>query len=238
VNKNIDELLEEADKLADAGNLQRALNLYTQILSQDERHQDACMMAGAIHGELGQFPEAEQLLRRAQALNPQDMAPFLMLSNMLRAQGKNQQAIENLKNAVEETVVTDAEVFCFLGSMQSESGFVLDAIESFEIAHGLDQTDSKINEALISLRIQQADVLEKKGDHEASFELVQPLLESDDPPLDAVIVLAKLSPVFDTYDDCRYLLRRFQERGGLTENEDAVIQQALTWLDKTESSKN
>lgn len=230
---NPEKLLEEAEELAGSGNLQGALSLCNQILSQNAHHQEACIMAGAIHGELGQFLQAEQLLRKAQALASGDMTPYLMLSHVLRAQGKTLQAIENLQSAV-SSGTKDAEIFCFLGSMQHESGFILDAIESFEAAHSISKTDATIKKTLASIRIQHADVLEKKGDHETSLEILRPLLESDDPPLDAVLVLAKLSPFFDAHEDCRYLLHRFQDRGGLTDIEHDAIQQALAWLDKTQ----
>lgn len=226
-------LLEEAEKLASMGSLLDALGLCDRILSSDAHNQEACVMAGAIHGELGQFSQAEQSLRKAQALAPGDVTPYLILSHLLRSQGKAAEAIENLKTAVSNGT-KDAEVFCFLGSMQHEAGSVLDAIESFEAAHDINDADDTIKQTLTSMRIQHADFLEKKGDHEMSLELVRPLLESDDPPLDAVLILAKLSPFFDTYDDCRYLLRRFQERAGLTEVEHDTINQALAWLDSTQ----
>lgn len=76
------------------------------------------------------------------------------------------------------------------------------------------------------------DVLEKHGDHEPAFELIKPMLESDNPPLWAALAFAKLSPVFDTRDDARYLLRKFSERTSLSDAERDAIQAAFAFLDQ------
>lgn len=223
--------MDRAEQLCDAGDLAEALDLYSKVLALDPNHHEACLMAGSINGEFGQLDEAERLLRKAVESQPDDAAAPLALAHVLRALGNTTGAIQVLERAV-ESCPNDADILCTLGGMLSESYRLVDAIRYFERAASLDSNDAKIRITLHALLVQHADALEKSGDHERSFELIQPLLESEDPPLDAVLVFAKLSPIFETRDECRYLLKKLGERAPLGAADRTAIDQALAWLDQ------
>lgn len=229
--ENITDLIEKASKLCDAGNLTEALALYSRILSQDPGHHEACLIAGSIYGETGQLDEAVRLLKKATELKPDDTAGYLTLAHVLRAQGDLPQAINKLESAV-QTCPDDPEIYCTLGSMQHEAGQLAEAIKCFERAGQLDSDNTHARKMLESLLIHKADFLTSKGDHEQALEAVQPFLESENPPLGAVLVFAKLSPIFDTHDDCRFLLDKISERGSLSDAERDAIRQARAWLDQ------
>src|SRR3989344_4244172 len=197
--ENITDLIEKASQLCDAGNLTEALAVYSRVLSQDADHHEACLVAGSIYGETGQLDEAAKLLKKATELKPDDAAGYLTLAHVLRAQGNLAQAINTLENAV-LACPENAEVHCTLGSMRYDAGQLAEAIKYFERATQLDNDNAK--KMLNSLLIHNADILARKGDHAEALEAIQPFLESENPPLGAVLVFATLSPVFDTQDDC------------------------------------
>jgi len=53
-------------------------------------------LRGTARGELGRYDEAEEDLRRAVALDPEDMASRLFLAHVLQLQGRNRDAAETL----------------------------------------------------------------------------------------------------------------------------------------------
>ena len=229
--ENITDLIEKASQLCDAGNLTEALAVYSRVLSQDADHHEACLVAGSIYGETGQLDEAAKLLKKATELKPDDAAGYLTLAHVLRAQGDLHQAINTLENAV-LACPENVEVCCTLGSMRHDAGQLAEAIQCFERATQLDSDNTRAREMLNSLLIHNADILARNGNHAEALEAIQPFLESGNPPLSAVLVFATLSPVFDTRDDCRYLLDKISERGSLSDADRGAIQQARAWLDQ------
>lgn len=229
--ENLKSLIDEASRRCDAGDLPGALALYSRVLSEDPDNHEACLVAGSIYGETGQLAESVKLLKRATELRPGDAAGYLALAHVLRVQGDLPQAIANLENAA-QACPDDAEVCCTLGSMQYEAGQLVEAIKHFERATQLDSDNAQARDMLNALLARHADMLERSGDHEQAFEVIQPLLESGNPPLGAVLVFARLSPVFDTQDDCRFLLEKISERNTLNDAERTAIQEAYSWLDR------
>ncbi len=229
--ETIQDLMDHAEQLCDAGNLADALDLYSKVLSIDPDHHEACLMAGSIHGEFGRLNEAQRLLGKAVESRPDNAAASLALAHVLRALGNVPAAIQVLERAV-QTCPGDAEVLCTLGGMLSESNRLMDAIRYFERAVSLNNSDNQVKTTLHALKIQYADALEKSGDHEQSFEVIRPFLESEDPPLDAVLVFSKLSVIFETRDECRYLLKKLRERTQLSAAEQTAVERALAWLDQ------
>lgn len=229
--ENIQDLMGRAGQLCDVGNLADALDLYSKVLLLNPGHHEACLMAGSINGEFGQLDEARRLLGKAVELQPDDAAASLALAHVLRAAGDALGAIQALERAA-ASCPDDADIFCTLGGMLNESNRLADAIRYFERAVKLDSSDAKISTTLHALIIQHADALEKSGDYEQSFELIRPLLESVEPPLDAVLVFAKLSPIFETRDECRYMLNSLRERMQLSAVDKTAVERALAWLDQ------
>lgn len=230
--ETIQDLMGRAEQLCDAGNLADALDLYLKVLALEPAHHEACLMAGSIQGELGRLVEAEKLLTRAVESQPDDATSSLALAHVLRALGNVPTAIQVLERAT-QTCPEDAEILCTLGGMLNESNRLADAIHYFERASVLDGGNAQIRATLHALVVQRADALEKSGDHELAFELLRPLLESAEPPLDAVLVFAKLSVIFETRDECRYMLKKLERNANLSANEQTAINQALAWLDQS-----
>lgn len=223
--------MDRAEQLCDAGNLAEALDLYSKVLSLNPAHHEACLMAGSIYGEFGQLNEAQRLLDKAVESRPDNAAASVALAHVLRALGNAPAAIQVLERTA-QICPGDAEVLCILGGMLNESNRLEEAIRHFERAANLDSNDAQIRTALHALLVQHADALEKRGEHERSLELIRPLLESEAPPLGAVLVFAKLSPIFETRDECRYMLKKLGESTTLSAADETAIAQALTWLDQ------
>lgn len=229
--ENIQDLMDRAGQLCDAANLADALDLYSRVLAMDPAHHEACLMAGSIYGEFGRLDEAERLLEKAVESQPDDAAACLALAHVLRARENTAVAIQVLERAA-ESCPDDVDIFCTLGGMLNETNRLAEAIHRFEHAASIDNSNAKIRATLNSLIIRHAEVLEKSGGYERSFELIQPLLESENPPLDAVLLFAKLSIIFETRDECRYLLKKLGEHAPLSAADQTAIDQALAWLDK------
>jgi predicted Zn-dependent protease len=82
-----------------------------------------------------------------------------------------------------------------------------------------------------NMRGGHAMVLARAVDHEAAFEMFVPLLESEKPPCDAVVMFSNISHLFDTKAECRRRLDVISTRPSLTGEERRAIQRAQAVLD-------
>ena len=95
------ELLAIAVQHHQAGRLQRAEQIYRQILAIEPNHADAIHLLGAIAFHLGNLVEAVACYRRALELKPDFAQAHSNLGNALRAQGKPNQAVDCYRRALE-----------------------------------------------------------------------------------------------------------------------------------------
>jgi len=73
-----------------AEHLAEVERLCLQILALDVRHADALYILGMASFKSGRFEVAERMIRRALAVHPQQPFYHFNLSNVLRAQNRNE----------------------------------------------------------------------------------------------------------------------------------------------------
>ena len=106
---------EEADKL-------RAL--FREYQSVQEQHSDmpgVLMQLGLFHGNRGDAPSAERAYREALELNPHLLAAYLNLADLLRSQGRDEEARELLLQAL-DVAPDNGNLLHALGLLETRSG--------------------------------------------------------------------------------------------------------------------
>lgn len=92
--------LKQAMDLHQAGNLDRAMQMYRDVLVQDPKQADALHLLGAAEWQKGNLEEAETLIRRAIAVWDEDAGYFSDLGHVLHAKSDLAGAIAAYKEAL------------------------------------------------------------------------------------------------------------------------------------------
>jgi protein O-GlcNAc transferase len=111
---NIEQAFQIALEHHQAGRLDQAQSLYSQILAQQPQHVDALHFMGLIAQQTGQPQAAVDLIRRAIALRPDNAEAQSNLGNALRAAGQSRQAIDACRAAIALNP-NFADAYCNLG---------------------------------------------------------------------------------------------------------------------------
>jgi predicted O-linked N-acetylglucosamine transferase (SPINDLY family) len=98
--QHIQELLQQAVALHQAGRFAEAKALYQQILIADPRHPDALHLLGVIFLQSGDNAKAVEFISRAIALRPDDPAPYMNIGLALKTMGQPDKALENYDKAI------------------------------------------------------------------------------------------------------------------------------------------
>lgn len=94
------EILTQAFSHHRAGDLQRAAQLYRQVLDADPRHADALHLLGVVAYQAGRPDEALSLLKRAVAANPTNAAYHSNTGLALQALGRLAEAADHYRRAL------------------------------------------------------------------------------------------------------------------------------------------
>ncbi|MBF0281911.1 MAG: tetratricopeptide repeat protein [Zetaproteobacteria bacterium] len=100
LQRKLQPLFTQALAYHQAGRLVEAEALYRQILSQDERHVDALHLLGVAASQMGHHELSVELIQRAIALKPNIADFYSNLANVLKAQGKLDEAITYYEQAL------------------------------------------------------------------------------------------------------------------------------------------
>jgi tetratricopeptide (TPR) repeat protein len=84
----------------EAGQKQRAIELYEQILAIDPRYAAACINLGTVYFHLRQYGRAEEFYRRATEIDPNYVLAFFDLGNVLDELERFEESIAAYKYAV------------------------------------------------------------------------------------------------------------------------------------------
>ena len=123
----IAEALALAVRYHQAGNLDKAEQLYLQILRADANNADAWCFLGAVHQARGQFAQAETHFRRAIQLAPAHPSARNFLGTMLAQQARLDEAGECLAEML-HLQPTDAETHHNLALVRIQQGRLDDAL--------------------------------------------------------------------------------------------------------------
>ena len=96
----VQELFLAAVQAEEAGEKQRALGLYEQMMKHDPAFAPACINLGTIHFHLRQFDRAETLYRRATQIDPTYVLAFFDLGNVLDELLRPDESIAAYRRAV------------------------------------------------------------------------------------------------------------------------------------------
>ncbi len=136
----IDMRMQEALRHHRAGELTKADDIYSAVLSKEPNHPDALHLSGLIAHQSGKQDRAIELIKRAVFMAPREYAFFLNLGNALAAKRRLEAAIEcyfralhlspasadvyyNLGNALREENKLDNAIFCYEKSLRLSPSF-------------------------------------------------------------------------------------------------------------------
>lgn len=130
------QILAEAVRHHQAGQLNEAERLYRQILALDSRHADSLHLLGVIAYQVGRYDSAIELITRAIAIDPAAAAYHSNLGNALKEQGKLSEAVAHYRQAI--ALKSDyPEAHNNLGNALLEQGRLEEAIASCRTAIAL-----------------------------------------------------------------------------------------------------
>jgi tetratricopeptide (TPR) repeat protein len=212
----------------EAGHSAGAIQSAERAVELDDGNRQAWWILATLSQSVGSHEKAVIAGYKSLAFDPDDQFILVALADSLITLGRLDEAERFIIPAAEK-FPDDVQILIKAAATLSKQGRHGEAMPYSRRALDI-QPDSTL------IQMQHFDILEKHGDHEPAFELIKPMLESDDPPLWAALNFAKLSPVFDTREDARYLLRKFTERTDLIDAEREAIQEALAFMDQKEYS--
>jgi len=95
-----DEMLQNAWRLHQAGNLLEAARLYHEVLRADPTHFHALQLLGFVHFQRGEFEDAERMMDRALSVNPKSLDALYNRGCALQALERHEEALECFGNAL------------------------------------------------------------------------------------------------------------------------------------------
>lgn len=133
-----------------AGDLERAATLLHKCIELDPSNAaQACNYLGYMWVEHGiNLPEAQNLIKRALALDPENGAYLDSLGWYFYKTGKYDEALTNLQKAVEQVKPEDPIVDEHLGDVYAAKGDIPKAVETWKKALSLDQTNKALAEKI------------------------------------------------------------------------------------------
>lgn len=192
-----DELIDEADRLEDAGFVSEALEYWRSIVKRESDSTLLCRY-GRLAMKSKEWVEAKEALLSAVALEPALSAPYNYLGLLYRDQDDLETSLYYFNKSLE--VEENERTFTFLGSIQQQLGLIEEAQESFRQALHL---NSNYEEAYYNLAV----ILSCEQPAEA-ISLLQKAVEIDPEYAIAHRELGWLLRGIDQYPEAEYHLRR------------------------------
>ncbi len=122
---------------ADAEKLRKLFSEYTSVLEQHADMPSVLMQLGLFQANRGDLPAAEANYREALALNTQMMGAYLNLADLLRAQGRDEEARALLLQAL-DVAPESGNVLHALGLLETRSGEAEKALDYLRSAAELE----------------------------------------------------------------------------------------------------
>lgn len=139
---NIQEQLDNADKLIEAGEHSAAIKSYNDIITNAPECDEAWLVLGSLYGESGEVEKAIDHIEKAILLKPNDSYAYLVLGQIKNSTGELDAATLAFEKAL-ECDPENIEVICTRAAMCQQQGETSDAIVLYEKAVSLD--DSLVN---------------------------------------------------------------------------------------------
>ncbi|HZP24293.1 MAG TPA: tetratricopeptide repeat protein [Terriglobales bacterium] len=166
-----------AQLLQQQKDLDGAAREYQAALQLDGRSQEALSGLASVDIAGKNYDEAEQVLRKIVAANPQDAPAHVQLARVLSAEGKNGEAAEQLKIA-QQTDAGDPHAALELGTLQVKAGKDAEAEQNFRLAVQKLPNDPEPHFALGSLLMYEKKFPEAQQELLAALKLKPDMAEA------------------------------------------------------------
>lgn len=205
-----EEMLDNAYKLVDQGQLTQAAKLFAEVLNIQEDIAEAWMMRGTIMAELGATNEAMSYLERAISLDPGYAVAHFALGRILHALGDLERARMIYKSAVESDPGF-AEAWLMLGGVLGQLRAFHDAEVCSLRARELLPNSVEATTNLVNALLSQAVIHGQQGDVDSAEKFAQRVIEIHPDHADANYLLGILAAKHDKMDlAARFLSRAIQ----------------------------
>jgi len=95
-----EQMLQNAWRLHQAGNLLEAARLYHEVLRADPKHFQALQLLGFVHFQRGEFKDAERIMERALSVNPKSVDALYNRGCALQALERHIEALQCFETAL------------------------------------------------------------------------------------------------------------------------------------------
>ena len=199
---DIEQKLQEAIVFHQSGQLQRAEQIYQQVLQISPRNADALNLLGFLAYQVGRCEVAANLIAKAIEVDSKQYIFFINLGLVRQEQGELDKSIEAYHKAIEINP-NDSDVYNNLGNTLQEQGELDKSIEAYYKAIEINPNDSDVYNNL-------GNTLQEQGELDKSIETYHKAIEIN--PNDARIY---------------YNLGAAQKKQGKLDNAIQTYQQAI-----------
>jgi len=133
VSVDIDVEIKKAVKLHNSGDLERAGQIYRNILSVDPFHSDALHLLGVMARQMGKDEEAERCISKAIHLSPHSALYHTSLGDLFEGNGRTRDAFACYKKAL-SLDPSCAQARANIGILYEKGGHVEEAIQCYQKA--------------------------------------------------------------------------------------------------------
>jgi Flp pilus assembly protein TadD len=132
-----------ARTLEQRGEIEPAIQAYTEALKNDPKLADACVRLAALSARQGQFAESAELYARALKLQPNNPDIYCDMGYTLYLQDRWTEAVQTLRQCL--TLKPDHQrAHNNLGLVQARTGRDAEALQEFRLA-GCSEADARVN---------------------------------------------------------------------------------------------
>jgi len=207
----------------EAGNRGYAQQLYERAITQaPEDDTGAWLAMASFRMNVGDFDGAEEAYNEVLKRDPGNSLATGFLSVALAQLERTDEAESLLREALKNHP-DEPDLHHYLAHTLKLQGMNAEALESCERAIALAPEDRRHV-------IKKAEILESMGDLEQAFDLMRPILASDDIPVEAALVFARLSHPLGMVDDGKTLLQKLAEQP-LPPLQRQNVADTLQWLE-------
>jgi len=144
---DIEQKLQEAIVFHQSGQLQRAEQIYQQVLQISPSNADALNLLGFLAYQVGRCEVAANLIAKAIEVDSKQYIFFINLGLVRQEQGELDKSIEAYHKAIEINP-NDARIYYNLGAAQKKQGKLDNAIQTYQQAIEINPDDAEIYNSL------------------------------------------------------------------------------------------
>lgn len=182
-----------------------AIPCFEKTINLNKSDAESTFMLACLYHSTGNFVSAREFYQKTINLDPSNDEAVISLASLMLVNRSVLEADKLIRQVFEQRNFDDlitakkATYFNLFSSISRGKGDLTEALDNINNALNL-QSDS------IEFLINKAAVLEAMQEYDESFDILQPILESEVVSVSAALLFARLSSVFDMKDDARNLI--------------------------------